>query len=70
MVNIKSVADLENEYQQIEELTDTEYKNYIENILDKSEKELDNSNTRYLIHEDVFSKARRVISGEESILYI
>lgn len=35
----------------------------IEKKLDKSEKELNNKNTKYLTHEEVFSKARSIIDG-------
>jgi prevent-host-death family protein len=37
----------------------------IEKALDKSEEELDNLNTEYLTHEEVFSKARRIINGPQ-----
>ena len=46
-------------------LKDAEYKEYIEKALDQAEKDLDNPNTKYLTHEEVFSKARRLIDGEE-----
>lgn len=35
----------------------------IEKALDEAEKELDNPDTQYLTHEEVFSKARRIIDG-------
>lgn len=46
-------------------IKDEEYDEYIENALDEAEKALDNPNTKYLTHEEVFSKARRIINGEE-----
>lgn len=46
-------------------MSDIEYDEYVENALDEAEKELDNPNTKYLTHEEVFSKARRIINGEE-----
>ncbi|MCI8965770.1 MAG: hypothetical protein HFJ43_05465 [Clostridia bacterium] len=61
MKNIKLVSDLENEYQKIKKLTNVKYENYIENLLDEAEKELDNPNTKYLTHEEVFSSVRRII---------
>lgn len=44
---------------------DMEYNEYIEKALDESEKELDNPNTKYLTHEEVFSSARRIINGKK-----
>ena len=46
-------------------LKDAEYNEYIEKALDQSEKDLDNPNTKYLTHDEVFSKARRLIDGEK-----
>lgn len=46
-------------------LKDAEYNEYIEKALDQAEKDLDNPNTKYLTHEEVFSKARRLIDGEK-----
>ena len=46
-------------------LKDAEYNEYIEKALDEAEKDLDNPNTKYLTHEEVFSKARRLINGEK-----
>ena len=37
----------------------------IDKMLLETEKELDNPNTKYLTHEEVFSKARRIIDGEK-----
>lgn len=39
----------------------------IEKALDDAEKELDNPNTKYLTHDEIFSKARRIIDGERQI---
>ncbi len=36
----------------------------IEKSLDESEEALNNPNTKYLTHQEVFSKARRIIDGE------
>ena len=46
-------------------LKDAEYNKYIEKALDQAEKDLDNPNTKYLTHEEVFSKARKLIDGEK-----
>lgn len=46
-------------------LKDAQYNQYIEEALDQAEKDLDNPNTKYLTHEEVFSKARRLIDGEK-----
>ena len=37
----------------------------IDKMLLETEKELDNPNTKYSTHEEVFSKARRIIDGEK-----
>ena len=37
----------------------------IDKMLLETEKELDNPDTKYLTHEEVFSKARRIIDGEK-----
>ena len=46
-------------------LKDAEYNEYIEKALDQAEKDLDNPNTKYLTHEEIFSKARRLVDGEK-----
>ena len=37
----------------------------IDKMLLDTEKELDNTDTKYMTHEEVFSKARRIIDGEK-----
>lgn len=37
----------------------------IDEILEETEKELDNPNTKYLTHEEVIDKARRTINGKK-----
>ena len=37
----------------------------IDKMLIETEKELENPDTEYLTHEEVFSKARRIIDGEK-----
>lgn len=37
----------------------------IDKMLLETEKELDNPDTKYLTHEEVFSKARRIVDGEK-----
>lgn len=37
----------------------------IDEILEDTEKELDNPNTKYLTHEEVIDKARRTINGKK-----
>ena len=39
-----------------------EYKKYIEKALDEAEKELENPNTVFLTHEEVFEKLRNEIN--------
>ena len=46
-------------------MSDREYNEYIENALDEAERELEDPNTKFLTHEEVFSKARRIINGEK-----
>ena len=36
----------------------------VEKALDKSEEDLDNPDTEYLTHEEIFSKARRMVDEE------
>lgn len=37
----------------------------IDKMLKDTEKELDNANTKYLTHKEVFSKARRIMNGKK-----
>ena len=46
-------------------MSDVEYNECIENALDEAEKQLDDPNTKYLTHEEVFSSARRIINGKK-----
>ena len=46
-------------------LKDAEYTQYIENALEEAERELENPNTKFLTHEEVFTKARRIIDDEK-----
>jgi len=46
-------------------MSDKEYEEYVENALDEAEREAEDPNTKYLTHEDVFSKLRRKLNGEE-----
>lgn len=41
----------------------------IEKALDEAESELDDPNTKYLTHEEVFSNARRILNGEKWLWY-
>lgn len=49
----------------IELMSDEEYDEYIENALLESEKELDDPNTKYLTHEEVFGKLRKKLNNEK-----
>lgn len=60
MSNIRLSSDSGRKNLEIEELD-------IEKILDDTEEEMQNVNVKYLIHEEVFSKARRIIDIERSI---
>lgn len=46
-------------------LSATEYEEYIENALDKAEKELDNPNTKHYTHEEMMELANEVINGKK-----
>lgn len=43
-------------------MSDLEYNEYIENALEEAEKEASDTNTKYLTHEEVFSKLRRKLN--------
>lgn len=43
---------------------DAAYTEYIENALDEAEKSLDDPNTKYLTHEEVFDAIRRELYGK------
>ena len=45
-------------------MTDAEYDEYVEKALDEAEKQLNDPNTKYLTHEEIFYNARRIINGE------
>lgn len=46
-------------------LKDAEYTQYIETSLDEAEMALENPNTKFLTHQEVFTKARRIIDDEK-----
>ena len=46
-------------------LKDAKYNEYVEKALDEAEKSLDDPNTKYLTHEEVFEKARKLIDNEK-----
>lgn len=46
-------------------ISDKEYEEYIEKSLDESDKEIDDSNTRYYSHEEFKQIARRTLDGEK-----
>lgn len=46
-------------------LKDAEYTQYIETSLDEAERALENPNTKFLTHQEVFTKARRIIDDEK-----
>ena len=60
MSNIRLSLDSGRKNLEIEELD-------IEKILDDTEEEMQNVNVKYLTHEEVFSKARRIIDIERYI---
>ena len=39
-------------------MSESEYKQYIENALDEADREAENPNTKYYTHEELFSKIR------------
>lgn len=44
-------------------ISNADYNEYIENALDEAEEQLDNPNTKYLTHDEVFGELRRKING-------
>ena len=46
-------------------ISDLEYDEYVENELDKADKEAENPNTKYYTHEEVFGTIRRKLNGEK-----
>ena len=46
-------------------INDKEYEEYIENALDKADKEAENPNTKYYSHEEFKQIARRILDGEQ-----
>ena len=45
-------------------MSELEYEEYIENILDEADKEAEDSNTKYYSHEEFKKIARRTIDGK------
>ena len=43
-------------------MSEADYNEYIEDALDEAEKQLDDPNTKFLTHEEVFDKIRRKIN--------
>ena len=46
-------------------INETEYDEYIEKALDEAEKQAEDPNTKYLSHEEIFSRIRGELNGEE-----
>ena len=46
-------------------ISDLEYDEYVENELDKADKEAEDPNTKYYTHEEVFGTIRRKLNGEK-----
>ena len=46
-------------------ISDLEYDEYVENELDKADKEAENPNTKYYTHEEVFGTIRGKLNGEK-----
>ena len=64
VMSLEKYAEMLNQIQ-INNSLEERFKNIdIDKMLLETEKELDNPNTKYLTHEEVFSKARRIM-GEE-----
>lgn len=65
---VMSIEKYANLMEQIDEerALETRFGNVdVEKALDEAEEELDNPNTKYLTHEEVFSKARRIVNGKK-----
>ena len=65
VISLEKYAEMIDELQ-INKVLEERFGNIdINKMLLETEKELDNPDTKYLTHEDVFSKARRIIDGEK-----
>lgn len=65
VMSLEKYAEMMDEIQINKALEDRFGNIDIDKMLLKTEKELDNPNTEYLTHEEVFSSARRIINGEK-----
>ena len=46
-------------------VNEAEYDEYVEKALDEAEMQAENPNTKYLSHEEIFSRIRGELNGEE-----
>lgn len=65
VMSLEKYAEMMDEIQINKALEDRFGNIDIDKMLLKTEKELDDPNTEYLTHEEVFSSARRIINGEK-----
>lgn len=65
VMSLEKYSDLIKEVEVERALSEKFGNSNIDNILDETEKELDNSNTEYLTHETVFSNIRRRIDEQQ-----
>ena len=65
VLSLEKYSEMMNEIE-LEQALENRFGNVdIEEALEQSERELANNNTKYLTHEEVFSKARRIIDGKK-----
>ena len=65
VMSLEKYAEMVDEIQ-INKSLETRFGNIdIDTMLQETEKELDDPNTKYLSNEEVFSKARRLLNGEK-----
>ena len=65
VLSLEKYAEIMNEIQINKDLKEKFENTDIDKMLLETEKVLDNPQTKYLTHEEVFSKARRILNGEK-----
>jgi len=65
VLSLEKYAEIMNEIQINKDLKEKFENTDIDKMLLETEKVLDNPQTKYLTHKEVFSKARRILNGEK-----
>lgn len=64
VMSLEKYSDLMKEIELQNKLEERFGEKDMEKVIDEMEKELDDPNTKFLTHEEVFSNARRILDGE------